>query len=203
MAESTMLRSRVGGPAGIRSLSTADAPAAAAATAAGSGWTSTNSRTTSSGLSPIACPYANEGSTENPRGPVRHVVPFHRFEQRQLDLGLFGDRDERYVLFFTPPAQSSAERFLHGQTSRGPRNGPPASRAKRHPEPRATVATCAHHFKHGAHLSCGVHHGVDPAAYEPMLSRQGADCGRRPPARTLSSCRRLRKRVWEIYRRRL
>ena len=45
---------------------------------------------------------ANEGAAKNPGGPKRDVVPLQGFQQRQLDFGLLGDRDESNCLFFTP-----------------------------------------------------------------------------------------------------
>ena len=44
----------------------------------------------------------DEGAAKDPRRPVRHVVAFQRFEQRELDLRLFGDLDEGDLLFFAP-----------------------------------------------------------------------------------------------------
>jgi hypothetical protein len=44
---------------------------------------------------------------------MRNVVPLQRLEQRQLDFGLLGDREESNVLLFTPLAQPSAETVMH------------------------------------------------------------------------------------------
>jgi hypothetical protein len=48
---------------------------------------------------------------------VRDVIPLQPVEQRQLDLRLLGDRQERNPLFFTPLAQSSAETLEHAASS--------------------------------------------------------------------------------------
>ena len=57
---------------------------------------------------------ADVGTPEDPRRPVRHVVVFERFEERELDLGLLGDRDEIDLPRFTLLAQPGAETLRHG-----------------------------------------------------------------------------------------
>ena len=57
---------------------------------------------------------ADEGSAENTGRPMRHVVPFQTFQQRQADLRLVGNRSEGDLLSFTLLAQSSAETLGHG-----------------------------------------------------------------------------------------
>src|SRR5205823_3889693 len=65
---------------------------------------------------------SNERPAKNSGGPSRKVVALERFEQRQLDFGPVGDRDESNCLFFTPPAQSSAETFKHA-ANKSPNEG--------------------------------------------------------------------------------
>ena len=71
---------------------------------------------------------ADEGSAENTGRPMRHVVPFQTFQQRQADLRLVGNRSEGDLLAFTLLAQSGAETLGHGadlagQGKRAGRNG--------------------------------------------------------------------------------
>src|SRR5437660_4107776 len=56
---------------------------------------------------------ADERATKDAGRPMRDIVAFQRFEQRQLDLRLFRDRNESNLLSFTPLAQSGAETFRH------------------------------------------------------------------------------------------
>src|SRR5688572_15694013 len=60
---------------------------------------------------------ANVGTAEDAARPVRHVVALDCFEQRLLDLGLGGDRDQIDSLFLTPLAQPGAETLMHADTS--------------------------------------------------------------------------------------
>jgi len=65
------------------------------------------------------CVRAYERAAENPRRPLRDIVPFQCLEQRDADFGLLRDCREIDLLFFAPPAESSAER--HQGSSRCPR----------------------------------------------------------------------------------
>ena len=56
---------------------------------------------------------ADVGAPEDPRRPLRDVVPLEPFEQRALDLGLLGYRSEIDRSSFTLLAQPRAETFNH------------------------------------------------------------------------------------------
>src|SRR5918993_2690890 len=62
---------------------------------------------------------ADEGAPEDAGRPMRYVVALEILEQRQLDLCLFGDRDQSNLLLFTVPAQSGAKTLVHTHTSAG------------------------------------------------------------------------------------
>ena len=57
---------------------------------------------------------ADEGPPEDARGPLADVIPLETLEQRQVDLGLIGDRPEGDALFFSLMAQARAEALVHG-----------------------------------------------------------------------------------------
>jgi hypothetical protein len=56
---------------------------------------------------------ANEGPAEDSRRPLRDVAALQRFEERLLDLRLFGNRAEADLLLLAPLAEASAEAFRH------------------------------------------------------------------------------------------
>ena len=96
---------------------------------------------------------ANEGATNKSRRPVPDIVPLQRFEQRPLEFGLPGDRDQRNALFFTAPAHSIAKTSDHTHpcehldARRQPRMG-----ANNTDEPARRVTTCVDDFKQRSRL---------------------------------------------------